>query len=959
MRRSNYLVIILLLIAQTSFGQIYQNMAQPGYKFSRARFDSVLTIPTGLGGLRNITGGQDTGQIRFNLSDSSVYVWNGRAWIKPVGGGSGSIDYVTQGYGIKVDSSGRVYTVRVDSTVVGSKTYIDAKDALKLNISDTANNWVGNIQVINDSTIRVYEGSSFTDLQILGKANAAGTSIDTTSLSDRINLKQNLVTLTTTGTSGAATLINDTLNIPDYATGGGSGSDSFYLQKVDYVDEDFPGAALPSNMTAVNSPTYTVSGGKIRFTSTGSTTFAKYVRFNGGVLTETNTIQATYNLESTPSTSTSGVAIGFQSYNTNQSQHMRFGLVTKSDDANYGKVYLQAAFPSPAYFYSSYANTNINSGDVISISCTRQEFVWSITATNITQGWSVRLDTATTYAGVPFASVNSAYPTLYHLGGNVSVDSFKYSINVPAYKDLMIIGNSITAGFGVTTTHARIVNLIGSNGGNIFSGGSADVSGDVVNRLGEIVAIRPKRVLFHDVRGNDITYTVPFATSTQNIKTIDSTLAVAGIETIWTNGQPRNTTVQTPQKTFFDTATFLRSDLIIDTWTPLVTGANSLNTLYNADGIHPNNLGAFVTAQVIDSALGFSVPITNNTAWVPGGNYPATGAFLGTRNAQPLLIKTNDTTVLTITTDGALQQDNRFDRVKQIWGNIVGGATDNYGVAINNTSPNVQFFTRTTGGWSWNSGGTRQPSGTNEMMRLTSAGLVTTGIPASIGGNLTIAGTITGATTVNATSATNLVKYYTFNAGAGVRYGIGFTTARTQIFGGNNGVSFNSGGDLQADGTNEIARITNVGMSIKTITPSAYLTLGAGVAAANGAPLRFTSGTNLTTPVSGAVEFDGTNYFVTSSTTRFTLAKTLVNTATLDFGNTVAGAATDLTITVTGAADGDAVSIGVPNGSTVANGSYTAWVSATNTVTIRFSNSNLVTALDPASGTFRAVVLKY
>ena len=87
MRCTHYLVIILLLIAQTSFGQIYQNMAQPGYKFSRARFDSVLTIPTGLGNLKNITGGQDTGQIRFNVSDSSVYVWNGRGWIK-AGGGS-------------------------------------------------------------------------------------------------------------------------------------------------------------------------------------------------------------------------------------------------------------------------------------------------------------------------------------------------------------------------------------------------------------------------------------------------------------------------------------------------------------------------------------------------------------------------------------------------------------------------------------------------------------------------------------------------------------------------------------------------------------------------------------------------------------------------------------------------------------------------------------------------------
>jgi hypothetical protein len=84
----------------------------------------------------------------------------------------------------------------------------------------------------------------------------------------------------------------------------------------------------------------------------------------------------------------------------------------------------------------------------------------------------------------------------------------------------------------------------------------------------------------------------------------------------------------------------------------------------------------------------------------------------------------------------------------------------------------------------------------------------------------------------------------------------------------------------------------------------------------------------------------------------------LTNSATLNFGNTAAGAATDLTITVTGAADGDAVALGVPNGSTVANGSFTAWVSATDTVTVRFSNSNLVTALDPASGTFKVRVFK-
>lgn len=140
---------------------------------------------------------------------------------------------------------------------------------------------------------------------------------------------------------------------------------------------------------------------------------------------------------------------------------------------------------------------------------------------------------------------------------------------------------------------------------------------------------------------------------------------------------------------------------------------------------------------------------------------------------------------------------------------------------------------------------------------------------------------------------------------------------------------------------------------------TARLTPPAGTTAASTAPIKLTSGTNMTTPEAGAVEFDGTNYFVTSSTTRYTLAKTLMNTATLDFASTAAGTSTDLTITVTGAADGDAVTVGVPNGSTVSAGTFTAWVSASNTVTVRFSNNNLVSALDPASGTFRASVIKY
>lgn len=80
--------------------------------------------------------------------------------------------------------------------------------------------------------------------------------------------------------------------------------------------------------------------------------------------------------------------------------------------------------------------------------------------------------------------------------------------------------------------------------------------------------------------------------------------------------------------------------------------------------------------------------------------------------------------------------------------------------------------------------------------------------------------------------------------------------------------------------------------------------------------------------------------------------------ATLDFPNTVAGTSSDLTLTVSQARDGDPVMLAVPNGSTVSNGVFTAWISADNTATVRFTNNSLLAALNPASGNFMVMVCK-
>jgi hypothetical protein len=89
-----------------------------------------------------------------------------------------------------------------------------------------------------------------------------------------------------------------------------------------------------------------------------------------------------------------------------------------------------------------------------------------------------------------------------------------------------------------------------------------------------------------------------------------------------------------------------------------------------------------------------------------------------------------------------------------------------------------------------------------------------------------------------------------------------------------------------------------------------------------------------------------------------TLLNHLSGTATLDFDLTSVNFQ-DLTITVTGAADGNAGFIGFPAASVTSNVLFTYMGATTNTVTIRASRIDVASPANPASGTFRATVFKY
>jgi hypothetical protein len=153
----------------------------------------------------------------------------------------------------------------------------------------------------------------------------------------------------------------------------------------------------------------------------------------------------------------------------------------------------------------------------------------------------------------------------------------------------------------------------------------------------------------------------------------------------------------------------------------------------------------------------------------------------------------------------------------------------------------------------------------------------------------------------------------------------------------------------------------SIGPGASSITPTAQLHFTNGLTTAGGAPMKIylTGSGILATPEAGAIEFKvDSAYYTGENGNRYQLTQSIYGSATLDFASTSAQTSTDLTITnVTGAADGDIVCVGMPNASTNANSCFTAWVSAANTVTVRFNNYSSG-AIDPASGTFKIRVLK-
>jgi hypothetical protein len=144
------------------------------------------------------------------------------------------------------------------------------------------------------------------------------------------------------------------------------------------------------------------------------------------------------------------------------------------------------------------------------------------------------------------------------------------------------------------------------------------------------------------------------------------------------------------------------------------------------------------------------------------------------------------------------------------------------------------------------------------------------------------------------------------------------------------------------------------------VNPSARVQIAAGTATVGTAPLKLTAGTVLSTPEDGAVEFDGTDLFLTENSTRYKLSKILAGQLTTGFGSPSLSAYNSITTTlsVAGAQPGDVVNVSANTGAVnPASIIITAYVTSTNTVTLQAYNASN-SAITIASDTYKVRVIK-
>jgi lysophospholipase L1-like esterase len=238
------------------------------------------------------------------------------------------------------------------------------------------------------------------------------------------------------------------------------------------------------------------------------------------------------------------------------------------------------------------------------MSCSYVNRTATITAKNITTGGATSTYTYVTAYAYPFTPTTwqcSMRFTIWNVGSasTCTISDFNVTTNQVSNVPTLFVGDSKTSGSGASSA----ANTIWAVGSSVLvkecNAGPGDETQNVIDRLTEIIAYRPKNVILW-IGCNDLRFGVPTATWQANYSTIVTTLQNAGITVYNVLSSPENSLDVTPLNSYIQA----RYSNLIDAYTPLLNiGGTGLNPIYNCgDGVHLNDAGYLKVHDLIQVA---------------------------------------------------------------------------------------------------------------------------------------------------------------------------------------------------------------------------------------------------------------------------------------------------------------------------------------------------------------------
>ncbi len=273
----------------------------------------------------------------------------------------------------------------------------------------------------------------------------------------------------------------------------------------------------------------------------------------------------------------------------------------------------------------------------------------------------------------------------------------------------------------------------------------------------------------------------------------------------------------------------------------------------------------------------WSINNTGNTAYF-GVDNSVGNAFSGS-TAYATVIGSNGATNVHFITSGAVKA-TIFASGGMSLGNITDPGATNLSVTGSITSAATTSGSSTTGAFAY---GTLGYSDTNHLASFQSSvntynqveiQNTNSGASASadlvVSNNLTTASTYYGNVGINSSGFTGTGSFNLPNAV--YLSSTGGATSSDLVLGTTTSTAPGAIHFVINSGTTDAGSISTAGRwainnSTTNTTPTALLHIGAGTATASTAPLKLTSGTNLTTVEAGAIEYDGVNFYATAETT--------------------------------------------------------------------------------------------